>query len=72
MWLSGNEIINFIQNQKADLEGIKYPCKEYDYKATQKGNLIKHQKSALEAIKYPRKECDYKAMQRGHLLRHQN
>ena len=51
-------------------EGVKFPCDQCDYKATQKGDLLKHIKSLHEGVKIPCGQCDYKATEKGHLLRH--
>ena len=53
-------------------QGIKYPCDQCDYKATQKGDLLTHLKSIHEGVKYPCDQCDYKATQKCHLLTHSN
>ena len=55
---------------KSKHEGVKYPCYQCDYKATQKGNLLTHLKSKHEGVKYPCDQCDYKATEKGNLLRH--
>ena len=51
-------------------EGIKYPCNQCDYKATQQSHLQQHIKSKHEGIKYPCILCDYQATQKGDLQRH--
>ena len=36
---------------RAAHEGVKYPCEECEYQATQKGDLDRHRKSVHEGIK---------------------
>ena len=50
--------------------GIKYPCDQCDFKATQKSNLLTHLKSKHEGVKYPCDQCDYKATTKGSFLIH--
>ena len=51
-------------------EGIRYPCDQCDYKATDKGNLMKHIKSIHEGIRYPCGQCTHKAISKGYLKMH--
>ena len=39
-------------------EGIKYPCNQCEYKASEKGQLQIHIQSQHEGIKYPCDQCD--------------
>ena len=48
-------------------EGVKYPCRQCDYKATSKGNLTQHKRVVHEGVKYPCRQCDHKATSKGHL-----
>ena len=36
-------------------EGVKFPCNQCDYKATQKSNLLKHIKSIHDCVKLTKK-----------------
>ena len=50
-------------HQKSIHEGVKYQCKECDYKATTLiGSLKLHQKSIHESFKYQCNECDYNSL----------
>ena len=51
-------------------EGIKYPCDQCDYQATDSGNLQRHIQSKHECIKYPCNQCDSKLTRRSHLKSH--
>ena len=51
-------------------EGIKYPCTQCDYRATQQGDLQKHIQSKHEGIKYPCNQCDYQATTQSNLQIH--
>ena len=51
-------------------EGMKYPCVQYDYKATTKGYLDQHRRLVHERIKYPCGHCEYQATAKGDLDRH--
>ena len=55
---------------KAKHEGIKYPCNQCDYVATQQSNLKTHKKYKHMGIRYPCEQCDYAATQQGSLKRH--
>ena len=55
---------------KSHHEGVKYPCDQCDYKATQKGSLLSHIKSKHEGVKYPCDQGDDKATQKSNLLIH--
>ena len=44
------EIPNF-KNPK--VEGVKFPCSQCEYKATEKGKLLRHIKSIHEGVKFP-------------------
>ena len=51
-------------------EGMKYPCYQCDFQATQQGHLQTHIQNKHEGIKYPCIECDYQATQKDSLHRH--
>ena len=51
-------------------EGVKFPCEQCDYKATEKGELLRHMKSIHEGVKFTCEQCDYKATGNGYLLTH--
>ena len=51
-------------------EGVKFPCNQCDYKATQKGNLMTHIKSRHQGVIFPCNLCDYKATQKSNLMTH--
>ena len=51
-------------------EGIKYPCNQCDYQATQPGNLQIHIQAKHEGIKYPCNQCDYQTTTQGNLQTH--
>ena len=51
-------------------EGIKYPCNQCDYQATQQRLLQTHIQSVHEGIKYPCNQCDHQATQKSDLKRH--
>ena len=55
---------------KALHKGIKYPCDQCDFKATQKSNLLTHIKSIHECVKYPCEQCEHKAASKHNLLTH--
>ena len=59
-----------MKHLKSKHQGVKYPCDQCDYKATQKGDLLRHLKSIHEGVKYPCGQCDYKATERSSLSRH--
>ena len=50
-------------NLKPDLESVKFPCGQCNYKATIKSYLLTHLKSIHEGLKYPCGQCHYKATQ---------
>ena len=45
---------------KSKHEGIKYPCQQCDYQATDPSALRKHTKGKHEGTKYPCQQYDYK------------
>ena len=51
-------------------EGIKYPCNQCDYQATQQSNLQTHIQCIHEGVKYPCNQCDYQATTQSNLQRH--
>ena len=51
-------IIFNIQRDKSVHEGVKYPCNQCDYQATQQGNLLQHIQSKHEGVKYACNQCD--------------
>ena len=57
-------------HNKSIHEGVKYPCDECNFKATQKGHLLTHKKSVYEGVKFPCDQCFYKATRKNHLLTH--
>ena len=52
-------------------EGVKYSCKQCDYKASQSGHLTTHKMSVHEGVKYSCNHCDLKFSVLGNLNRHQ-
>ena len=46
---------------KATHEGVKHPCDQCDYTATQRGYLSQHIKAKHEGVKHPCDLCDHKA-----------
>ena len=55
---------------KSKHEGVRYPCDQCDYRATQKSLLLNHIKAKHEGVKYPCEQCDFKATFKVSLLRH--
>ena len=53
-------------------EGVRYPCSECEYVATQAGNLRLHKENKHEGVWYPCSECEYVATQAGHLKSHKH
>ena len=51
-------------------EGIKYPCNQCDYQATQQGSLKTHIQSKHEGVKYPCNQCDYQFTDKSSLRKH--
>ena len=49
---------------------VKYPCRQCDYKATQKSNLKTHIESTHEGVKFQCNQCDYKATKQSNLKMH--
>ena len=47
-------------NQNMKHEGVKYPCDQCDYKATQKQFLLEHEKSKHEGVMFSCDQCEYK------------
>ena len=47
---------------------MKYPCNQFDYQATQQGNLKTHIQSKHENIEYACNQCD-KKFKWKHLLK---
>ena len=52
-------------------EGVKYPCRQCKYQATEKGALEKHKKTVHEGGKYPCRQCDYKVTSMRNVTQHQ-
>ena len=59
-----------IRHRRSVHAGIKYPCGQCEYQATEKGNLDKQRRSVHEGIKYPCGQCEYQATQKGKLEQH--
>ena len=57
---------------KSKHEGVKYPCKQCDYKATRRCHLSTHIASKHNGVKYPCDQCDYKASNQSNLASHIN
>ena len=51
--------------------GVRYPCSQCDYVATQMSHLNRHVQSKHELIKYPCSQCGYEAAELSSLRRHQ-
>ena len=51
-------------------EGVKYPCNQFEYQATQRSNLQIHILAKHEGVKYPCNQCYYQATRQGDLQRH--
>ena len=61
---------NLQRHIQSQHEGIKYPCDQCDYQATEKNGLQKHNKSKHEGINYICDKCNYQATKLGDLRRH--
>ena len=48
-------------------EGVKYTCKQYDYRATTKYSFDQHKRAVHERVKYPCRQYDHKATSRSNL-----
>ena len=57
-------------HKKAKHEGIRYPCDQCEYSATQVGTLKKHKEAKHEGIRYPCDQCEYSATQMSALKTH--
>ena len=53
-----------------NLDGLKYPCNQCGFKATQKYGLKEHERSVHEGVKYPCDHCSYKATNQRNLIKH--
>ena len=51
-------------------EGVRYPCHQCDFNATQRGDLMRHIKSQHEGLRFLCDQCDYMATTKGHLMSH--
>ena len=49
---------------------MSYPCSQFEYIATEAGNLKKNVESKHEGVRYPRPNCEYAAIKASHLKRH--
>ena len=59
-----------LRHYRSKHEGIRYPCNQCTYQATQKGDLQKHIQAKHEGIKHPCNQCDYQATTQGNLQSH--
>ena len=57
-------------HKEAVHEGIRYPCDQCEYSATQKQNLKKHKEIKHEGVLYPCDQCDYIASLEINLKQH--
>ena len=51
-------------------EGVRYPCNQCVYSATQSGSLKRHIQSMHEGVRYPCNQCEYSATTTRSLKRH--
>ena len=58
------------QHIKSTHYGVKYPCKQCNYKAKDPSNLQRHIKSIHEGIRYPSEQSNYKATLLDNLQKH--
>ena len=58
------------EHKKSKHEGVRYPCDQCEYAATQVSNLIQHKKTIHEGIRYPCDQCEYKGTQYSSLKSH--
>ena len=49
------------QHKQSKHDGVRYPCDQCDYAATDPSNLNKHQQSKQRGVRYPCDQCDYSA-----------
>ena len=61
---------DMLKHHRSKHQGVKYPCSQCDYKATQSGHLKEHVESVHEGVKYPCNQCQYQATQRSNLYTH--
>ena len=69
-WSASSTSVTVSRRIKSKHKGVKFPCDQCNYKATQRGHLLRHIKSIHDGVKFPCDQCDYKATQKGDLLRH--
>ena len=65
--------VNMLQLNRAiwnEHEGVRYPCGEWEYVATQSSNLKRHKESKHEEVRYPCDECEYVATQSSSFKQH--
>ena len=62
-----NQVYNHIQSVH---DGVKYPCTQCEYQASEKPNLYRHMNSIHHGINYPCSICDYKASFKDNLKNH--
>ena len=54
-------LASVITNTNSKHLGVKYPCTECDYQATQQASLKTHFNSKHAGVTYPCDQCEYKA-----------
>ena len=59
-----------LKHIKSIHEGVKFPCAQCDYTATDQNSLGRHIKSIHEGVKFPCDQCEFKATRKGNLLKH--
>ena len=48
------------KHKRAVHEGVMYPRRQCDHKATSKGHLAQHKRAVHEGVKYPCRQYDHK------------
>ena len=59
-----------IRHVRSMHEGLKYQCRQCDYKATQLDNLRTHEKSKHDGVRFNCKQCDQEFTLSGNLRKH--
>ena len=61
---------NIRHHKELKHEGVKYPCDQCDYVATNSSNQKRHKNAMHEGVRYPCDQCDYAATVANDLKRH--